>query len=173
MNLQLQPLNQWTIDSKMKLNYSKSTVMWFKVSRRGQRPFPPIMVGGVVLNAVTKQIYIGLVFDQNLSWDHHVSLLCKRMSYYLYVIHCHRNVLGSKLLKLLTESLVLSHLNYCLPIWGVSLHTQSLHTQSLQRLKRMQNRAVHLCRNLHKYDHVSEHCQYLKWLQLNAIAPYV
>ena len=116
-------LNQWTIDSKMKLNYLKSTVMWFRVSKRNQRPCPPIMLGGIVLKAVTKQKYLGLVFDESLSWDHHVSLLCKRMSYYLYVIRCHRNVLGCKLLKLLTESLVLSHLNYCLPVWGVSLHT--------------------------------------------------
>ena len=136
MNSQLELLNQWTINSKMKLNYLKSTVMWFRVSKRNQRPCPPIMLGGIVLKAVTKQKYLGLVFDESLSWDHHVSLLCKRMSYYLYVICCHRNVLGCKLLKLLTESLVLSHLNYCLPVWGVLLHTQSL-----QRLKRMQNRA--------------------------------
>ena len=102
-----------------------------------------IMLGGIALKAaVTKQKYIGLNFDQNLSWDHHVSLLCKRMSYYLYVIHCHRNALGFKLLKLLIESLVLAHLNYCLLIRGVLLHTQSL-----QKLKRMQNKAVPLYRN--------------------------
>ena len=90
MNLQLELLNQWTIDSKMKLNYLKSTVMWFRVSKRNQRPCPPFMLGGIVLKAVTKQKYLELVFDESLSWDHHVSLLCKRMSYYLYVIRCSR-----------------------------------------------------------------------------------
>ena len=86
------------------------------------------------------------------------------MPYYLYII-C--NVLGSKLLKLLTEALVLSHLNYSLPVWGTSLHTQSL-----QRLRRMQNKAVRLCRNLYKYDHVSEHYQHLQWLRLDSFMQY-
>ena len=61
------------------------------------------------------------------------------MSYYLYVIRCHRNVLSFKLLRLLTKSLVLLNLNYCLPVWDTSLRIHSL-----QRLKRMQNRAVRL-----------------------------
>ena len=126
-----------------------------------------IMLGGIALKAVTKQKHLGLVFDQNLSWDHHVSLLCKRMSYYLYAIYCHRNVVGC---KLLIESLVLAHLNYCLLIRGVSLHTQSL-----QKIKRMQNRSVPLCRNLCKHDRVLEHnhstggCNSVLFPMLNAL----
>ena len=38
--------------------------MWFKTSKQSQRPYPPIMVGDVVLNVVTNQRYLGLVFDQ-------------------------------------------------------------------------------------------------------------
>ena len=167
MNSQLELVNRWATDSRMRLNFSKSTVMWFKTSKRTQRHYPPIVVGDVVLNVVTSQKYLGLVFDQNLSWDQHVSHICKRMSYYLYVIRCHRNVLSFKLLKLLAGSLVLSHFNYCLPIWGTSLHTHSL-----QRLKRMQNRAVQLCKNLKKYDHVSEHYKHLRWLQLESLIQY-
>ena len=36
----------------------------------------------------------------------------------------------------------------------------------------MQNRAVRLCRNLRKYDHVSEHYKHLRWLQLEALIQY-
>ena len=119
MNSQLELLNQWTIDSRMELNYSKSTVMWFKAFKNNQRAhYPPIMVNNVVLKVVTSQKYLGLVFDHNLSWDHHVSQICKKTFYCLHIIRCHRNVLGSKLLKRLTEVLVLSHLNYSLPVWG-------------------------------------------------------
>ena len=89
------------------------------------------------------------------------------MSYCLKILLRRLLAFNSHILKLLTESLVLSHLNYCPPVWGVLLHTQSL-----QRLKRMQNRAVRLCRNLRKYDHVSEHYQRLRWLQLEALIQY-
>ena len=34
MNSQLIVIQQWIVASKMRLNYSKSTVMWFKVSNR-------------------------------------------------------------------------------------------------------------------------------------------
>ena len=42
-----------------------------------------------------------------------------------------------------------SHLSYALPVWM----NQQLH----QRLERTQNRAVRLCKNLSKFDHVSDH----------------
>ena len=88
----------------MELNYSKSTVIWFRTSKRSQRPpYPPIIVNNVVLKVVASQKYLGIVF---VSWDHRVSQVYKKMSYYLYIICCHRNVLGSKLVKHLTEALV-------------------------------------------------------------------
>ena len=100
-------------------------------------------------------------------WNHHVSHICKKMSYYLYVINKHRHVFSSDLMKLLIDSLVFSHLNYSLPVWGPSLHQNHL-----QRLKRMQNRAVHLCRNLKKFDHVTDHYRALRWLPLEYLIQY-
>ena len=84
MNSQLTLLNHWAMASRMKLNYSKSTVMWFRASAHRQRFSPPaIMVDDVVLKVVTSQRYLGLVFDDCLSWSQHVSQVCKKMSYYL------------------------------------------------------------------------------------------
>ena len=64
-------------------------------------------------------------------------------------------------MKLIIESLVLSHLNYSLSVWGPVLHQNHL-----QRLKRMQNLAVCLCRNLKKFDHITEHYRAARWLPL-------
>ena len=116
-------------------------------------------MNNVVLKAVTSQKCLCLVCDHNVSWDHQVSQVCKRM----YVICCHWIVLSSNLLKLLIESLILFHLNYSLPAWGTLLHTQLL-----QRLKRMQNKALHLCRNIHKYNMIMRY-QDLQWLILGSL----
>ena len=64
-------------------------------------------------------------------------------------------------MKLLLESLVLSHLSYCVTVWGPSLRSILL-----LRLQRMQNHAVRLCCNLRKYDHVSAFYHKLIWLPL-------
>ena len=99
MNSQLIVIQQWIVASKMRLNYSKSTVMWFKVSNRKQpSEFPDIVVDDTVLQVVTKQKYLGVILDNCLSWNHHVSHICKKMSYYLYVINKHRHVFSSDLM---------------------------------------------------------------------------
>ena len=65
------------------------------------------------------------------------------MSYYLYLLNSHRHVLGDAIMKLLLDSLVLSHIHYALPVWGPPLSAQLLCC-----LKRMLNRAVRLAFSL-------------------------
>ena len=127
--------------SIVRLNYQKSSVMWFRPNGCVSKClYPDIIVDNTVLQVTEKQTYLGLVFDCNLSWCHHVANICKKMSYYLYLISSHRHVLSFQLLKMLSESLVLSHLTYCIAVWGPSLtHAYLLH------LQHMQNRAVRLC----------------------------
>ena len=64
-------------------------------------------------------------------------------------------------MSLLLKSLVLSHLSYCVTVWGPSLRSILL-----QQLQRMQNCAVRLCCNLQKYDHVLAFYHKLNWLPL-------
>ena len=143
--------------------------MWFRVSNRQQiSTHPTIILDNVPLTVVSKQRYLGLIFDECLAWSHHVSKVCKSMSYYLYLLLKHRHVIKEDLWKTLTESLVLSHSLYCLPVWGPSLS----HYYSLQRLQRMHNRAVRLCKSLHKYDHVSHHYQSLNWLPFELLVQH-
>jgi len=157
---QLSLIQQWILQSKMNINFKKSSVMWFKASNRSTRI--PISVGGVVLQVTEKKKYLGLIFDSNMSWTHHVANVCHKMSYYLYLLRSHRHVIDISLMKMLLESLVLSHLSYCVTVWGPSLGSTLL-----RRLQRMQNRAVRLCYNLQKYDHVSEFYHRLQWLPLS------
>ena len=55
----------------MKLNYSKSTVMWFKgSSRKKSFEFPDIVIDDTTLQVVTKQKYLGVIFDDCFVWNH-------------------------------------------------------------------------------------------------------
>ena len=35
---------------------------------------------------VSKQKYLGVIIDSNLTWVHHIAHVCKKMAYYLYLI---------------------------------------------------------------------------------------
>jgi len=67
-------------------------------------------VNDICLAVVCKQGYLGLIFNDTLSWSHHVSKVCQSMSDYLYFLNKQRLVFKTCLLKSLIESLVLSHL---------------------------------------------------------------
>jgi len=84
---------------------------------------------------------LGLIFDSTMTW---FQVWCK-ISYYLCLL------IDYSLIKMLLESLVLSHLSYYVVVWDPSLASSLL-----QRLQRMQNCTMRLCCGLQKYDHVSQ-----------------
>ena len=52
----------------------------------------PILLEGT---NVSKEKYLGITIDSNLTRAYHVVNVCKKMAYYLYVISCHQNSEGT------------------------------------------------------------------------------
>jgi len=76
MNSYLRVISKWTVDNRMALN-PKSSVMWFRVpGHRKAVYFPTVFVNNIPLSVVSKQKYLGLMFDDTLSWSHQVSKVC-------------------------------------------------------------------------------------------------
>ena len=145
----------------MEVNVKKSNVMWFNVHSSKCSEIPPILLNGSPLSQVTTHKYLGVQIDEYLRWSSHISYLCKKMAYYLYLISYHHKVLPVYILKLLVESLVLSHLNYALPVWGPSLSHDLL-----ARLVKVHNCAIRVIGGLKKFDHVSSFRRQLNWLSV-------
>ena len=148
----------------MKLNVAKSSVMWFGSKVSVTEQISVVYVGDIPLKPVSTQKYLGVVFDNQLRWDSHVSTVCKKISYYLLSHYKH---MPNDVIKLLIDSLVLSRLTYALPVWGPAISKQCL-----TRLQRQYNWAVHIVKNLKKFDHVSAHCTELGWLPVDALICY-
>ena len=70
--------------SKMQVTVEKSHVMWFSVkSFNSPTTVPHILLEGTLVN-VSKQKYLGITIDSNLTWAYHVANVCKNMAYYLF-----------------------------------------------------------------------------------------
>jgi len=54
LNLQLKLVHNWIQNSKMSLNYSKSSVMWFKTKSKKCLEYPNILVHDAILKPVDK-----------------------------------------------------------------------------------------------------------------------
>ena len=72
--------------SKMHVNVEKFHVIWFSVksSKPPLYTVPPILLKGTPLVNVSKQKYLGITNDGNLTWAYHVANVCKKMAYYLF-----------------------------------------------------------------------------------------
>ena len=68
---------------------------------------------------------------------------------------------------MLVDSLVLSHFQYALPVWGPPLPQGSIN-----RLQKLQNWGVRIAQSLRKYDHVSHHLRLLSWLPITQQIQY-
>ena len=67
LNSQLKLVHNWIQNSKMSLNHSKSSVMWFKTKSKRCLEYPNILIHDTILKSVDKQECLGIMFDSRLS----------------------------------------------------------------------------------------------------------
>ena len=89
------------------------------------------------------------------------------MSFYLFWINPRRKTLPTEVIKMLVDSLVLSHLIYALLVWGPLLSQSNIH-----HLQRLHNWGVRITTSLQKFDHVSEHRANFNRLTVSTLIKY-
>ena len=105
-HLDLQSLSGWIANSKVFINIKRSSVMWFSVRPLQSVTYISIFyVDGHSLECVDTKKYLGLYIDSKFSWRSHVTNICKKMAYYLYLIGYHQSTLPKSIIKMLVEPL--------------------------------------------------------------------
>ena len=165
----LSQLAVWIKESKMQFNVSKCSVMWFQSRLKLSSSPPDICIDGTPLQTVDSQKYLGVIFDNTLQWSEHVSAFCKTMSFYLFWINSYRHSLPTEVIKMLIDSLVVSHLVYALPVLGTMLTLA--HQQRLQWLHNW-GVSTGIAASLQKFDHVSHHRRKFYWLSIPSLVRY-
>ena len=115
----LDSLDAWFHSHGLKVNTSKTELISFG-SRQNCRGLDPVSIrfredtiheGPTVRN-------LGVIFDRHLTWDPHVSALVKKCNGILIGLSHVRHQIPSHLLPTLVNALVLSHVRYCLAVFG-------------------------------------------------------
>ena len=79
--------------------------------------------------------FLGLMIHENLTWKHHVNTILKKIRKYVGIFAKLRHFVPQKVLVDLYNSLIYSHLIYCIEIWGSS-NTNCTYLQPLFRLQK-------------------------------------
>ena len=118
VNQGLQGLSDWFRCNKLTLNLKKTEFVYFG-GPKGKNPEGlSLLVGGEEIKRVEGARFLGVWVDELLRWTEHVGKVKSKTAQLLGVLGRARAVLGEDSLRVLYNSLVLPHLQYCLLAWG-------------------------------------------------------
>ena len=147
MNIELQRLSNWFRANKLCLNVSKTKYILFRPSTN----FPnikdnyQILLDGQPVDRIGNDCpeksfkFLGIHIDETLSWKYHIKQVCSKIARSNYTINRVKRVLPKDVLKTLHDTMIQSHINYGLLIWGNSKH--------LGKIMKLQKRAIRTISN--------------------------
>ena len=104
--------------NKLSLNSTKTKFMLFRRNIK-KNPYKfTIETGKHVLEQVDQIKYLGVNFDEKLTWKIHIQYICNRLSSGSWALLKLRNNVGIDTLKAEYYSLIYSHLQYCISTLG-------------------------------------------------------
>jgi len=186
VNGELQKIAVWFRANKMAINASKTKFIVFrthgkridnavcKLQFNNNEPGMPedpsliYQIERIHNEGLTKSFkLLGVLFDEYLSFDPHISLVCSKVSKALFCINRIKNFIDQKSLLSLYYAMIHSHINYCLTIYGCA------NTTNLQRLRVKQKEAIRVICNAGYRDHTQPLFKKSNVLPIDELVKYV
>ena len=133
VNLDLRGLTDWLNANRISLNSSKTEYVLFrhpnkiinfdvKFKLNGKRLFPSKFIK-----------YLGVLIDENLSWNFHINEISKKLSRANGMLCKVRHFVSSETLRSIYYAIFSSHLTYSCQVWGQNGNPNLDKIHSLQR----------------------------------------
>ena len=118
-------VNSYMMSNLLHINLSKSVYMLFRPGRYSScaraRPYgseKSVKLSDIELTRVDEVRFLGVIIDQNLSWEPHLINLKAKLTSSIAVIKRIMKFIPESEYKKLYDSLFKSHLSYCISSWG-------------------------------------------------------
>ena len=149
----------WMKSNRLVLNTDKTELMPIGSAKRLMEiGSSSASIGGCEIQFATSVKYLGITFDETLSFHEQISNVCRSAFLEMRRIASIRRCLSTSTCAQLVSALIISRLDYCNAIYG------GLTNEEVARLQRIQNCAARLVLRKRKYDHVTPLLKQLHWL---------
>lgn len=164
LNLELEKLMNFSAQHHLHINAEKCTALLFgpKNCREQTEKLVNIKIGDKSLKVENGKRNLGVIFDNNLRFDDHVSNCIRRAYYKLRLLYCNRHYIPEKQKKILCDSLVLSTFNF-----GDVIYGECLTAIARARIQRVQNSCLRFIFGIRKFDRISHKLKEIGWLNMN------
>ena len=164
LNQDLIKISNWAKSFGLLVNPTKSQAIVigssFMTNEINFATLSPILYDNVPIKYTDTARNLGVIFDKNLSWSNHITLISKRIHYSFHSLKRLQSFLPFDVKVTLAQTLLLPLLDYADVCFLDS--TEDL----LNKLERLQNLCIRFIYGLRKYDHVSRYRIELKWLPI-------
>ncbi len=122
-----------------------------------------LILDGCSVNSSSSVRNLGVLFHSNLSFEKHVSSICKTAFFHLKNISKLRPMLSMSNAEILINAFMTSRLDYCNALLG------GCSARLINKLQLVQNAAARVLTRTRKYDHISRFCQHCTGSLLNIV----
>ena len=124
INSELNKVCHWLKINGLLLNITKSKYIVFHYPQRklNSTDIPRLKIDGNDIERVEEFNFLGLTLHETLSWKNHINKISNKISRINGIMNRLRNTVCSRVLKLIYDSFILPHLNYCIAAWGFDLN---------------------------------------------------
>lgn len=156
---ELMSVTKWIKDNQLILNIPKTKTIIIGCKSFGD-PELKLEIDGEIIEQVKEVKLLGVIIDNRLSWGKHIENIVTKMGKILSVIRRCAQFLTQKTLKIVTQSLVLSNLDYCAVVWSNAAK------KHLTKLQKIQNKAARMVLRCPYRTNINRMHNELKWLKV-------
>ena len=120
INGEIRKVMDWLTVNKLALNVNKTKFMVFHYHQRtlGEADIPNLKINGSDIERVSEFNFLGLTINEFMSWNSHSKKVSNKVSRVLGIMNRLKHFLPFSALRLMYQSLVNCHLQFCILAWG-------------------------------------------------------
>jgi len=142
LQTQIDKISEWCELWGFKLNDTKTVAMLFTKNSYASKTQLPLTLNGKPLETVQNVKFLGLTFDQRLTWDQHITTVVNKCKQKVNLLRCltgHSWGAGKKSLLKIYRTLIRPKLEYGIEVF----HTAS--NSAIRKLNTVQNTCLRIC----------------------------
>ena len=159
-------INIWAKNVFLKLNPSKTKAIYFGsnhfVDQLDKLKLSGVTISdGIVVPFVKEVKSLGVILDNKLNWNSHITSLGKKVNRVLYTLRFIRNCTTEELRIKLVQALVIPHFDFCSVVY------LDCSTTLQDRIQRLSNSCLRYIFGVRRDSHISPYREKLGWLTCN------
>jgi len=142
INNELTKYTNWLCVNKLSINVSKTKAIIFKTPNKYLHPLN-LSINGTPIEIVESFNFLGITIDHHLNWTPHVNKVANKICTANGILSRLKNIFPLNALLNIYHSLITSHMNYGITVWGYNL----------TRIKKLQKKSIRIITKSHFIAH--------------------